>query len=263
LRKYLRLYLKFAAQSLKVLMEYRTDFIIGLSGFLVTQATGIILLYIVFQRIPKLNGWNYNDILFVYSFAQLPRGFDHLFTDNLWLLSGRIISRGEFDRYLLKPINPLFHVIAERFQPDAFGELIVGFSLMTYSVIKLNVNLNFINVSLFILMVICGTIIYTSIKLFFASFAFWVKNSQSILFVNYSLSDFSKYPISIYSKPIRVILTFVMPFAFTAYFPAAFFINKASIIIGIGGTIIATIISSLIAYYTWCKGISNYESAGS
>jgi ABC-type uncharacterized transport system, permease component len=244
-------------------MEYKADFFIGLFGFVVIQATGIAFLYLVFQRIPSLNGWTFDEILFIYGFAQLPRGLDHLFTDNLWLLAGRIIVRGEFDRYLLRPINPLFHLIAERFQPDAFGELAVGVALIITSISKLKLSFSFIDIMIFIIVVICGSIIYTSIKLFFASFAFWLKFSQSILFMNYMLSDFTKYPLSIYSKWIRIILTFIIPFAFTAFFPAGYFVGKIDIYTAVGGTALAALVSFIIAYSTWSLGIRAYESAGS
>jgi ABC-2 type transport system permease protein len=263
LKKYARLYIKFVSQYLKALMEYKSDFLIGLIGFIVIQATGIAFLYLVFQRIPSLNGWSFDEVLFIYGFAQLPRGLDHLFTDNLWLLAGRIIVRGEFDRYLLRPINPLFHLLAERFQPDAFGELAVGIALIITSLSKLKISFSFMDVIIFVFVVMCGSIIYTSIKLFYASFAFWLKFSQSILFMNYMLADFTKYPLSIYSKWIRIILTFVVPFAFTAYFPAGYFVGKINMNIAVGGTALAAVVFFIIAYTTWTLGIRAYESAGS
>lgn len=262
LKKYSKLYIKFVAQFLKVLMEYRADFFIGLAGCFVTQATGLAFLYIVFQKIPTLNGWTFNQMLFIYAFAQLPRGFDHLITDNLWLLSRRLIVTGEFDRYLLRPINPLFHLISEVFQTDALSEIIIGIVLLIYSVVKLNLSFSLIDGVLLLFATFCGTIIYASIKLFFSSFAFWIKFSQSILFVNYVLNDFSKYPISIYGKPIRIILTFIIPFAFTAFFPAGYFVGKVDMLTAFGGTFLAAGISFFIAYTTWCMGIRIYESAG-
>lgn len=263
MKKYARLYLKFLSQYLKALMEYKADFIIGLLGFFVIQATGIAFLFLVFQRIPNLNGWSFDEILFIYGFAQLPRGIDHLFADNLWLLAGRIIVRGEFDRYLLRPISPLFHLLAERFQPDAFGELAVGIALIVTSLSKLKLSLSFVDILVFIFVVLCGALIYTAVKLFFASFAFWLKFSQSILFMNYMLADFTKYPLSIYSRWIRIILTFIIPFAFTAFFPAGYFVGKISLGIAAGGTALAAVISFTVAYITWSLGIRAYESAGS
>lgn len=262
IKKYIKLYIRFASRSFKTLMEYKMDFLIGLSGFVVTQALGIIMLRIIFGQIPSLNGWNYYQVLFIYAFSQIPRGLDHLITDNLWIFSRRIISRSEFDKYLLKPINPLFHVIAEKFQTDAFGELLIGIVLMIYTGTKINFDINVFRILIFIIVIICGTVIYTSVKLFFASFAFWVRNSQSVLSTFYSISDFAKYPISIYPKIVVGIITFMVPFAFTAYFPASYFINKEKILIAVGGTVCVSIISFIIAYSVWLKGINAYESAG-
>lgn len=262
LKKYLKLYKYFSLRSIQTLMEYKADFLIGLSGFLVTQTIGIIMISIIFNKIPVLNGWSYNQVLFIYAFAQIPRGFDHLVTDNLWIFSRRIISRSEFDKYLLKPINPLFHVIAEKFQPDAIGELLIGLMLIIISVLRLKINITILNLFVAVILIISGSIIYTSIKLFFASFAFWIRSSQNILSVFYSFSDFAKYPISIYSTVIKFILTFIVPFAFTAYYPAAYFLNKEKLFIGVGGTVISAVISFAIAYFVWCKGINAYESAG-
>ena len=59
-------------------------------------------------------------------FPLIPKGLDHLFFDNLWALGQRLVRKGEFDKYLTRPINPLFHILVETFQIDALGELLVG-----------------------------------------------------------------------------------------------------------------------------------------
>lgn len=263
MRKYFKLYKMFLSQYLKSLMEYRIDFFIGLFGFFLAQATGIAFLYLIFQRIPTLNGWSFYEVMFIYGFAQLPKGLDHLFTDNLWALSGRIIVRGEFDKYLLRPINPLFHLLAEVFQPDAFGELLVGIILVLVSLSKLGITISVINILMFILLVIFSTLIYSSIKLLLASIAFWIKYSQAILFTGYMLSDFVKYPINIYANWLQKILTFMIPFAFTAYFPAGYFLGKVNFLNATCGTVLAGSLSFCIAYFVWLQGIKVYESSGS
>ena len=262
IRRYYKLYIQFLKQYLKTLMEYKTDFFTGVLGFFAVEITGIAFLFIIFEKIPSLNGWTFNQVLFIYAFAQIPRGLDHLFTDNLWMLSGKIIVKGEFDRYLLRPINPLFHLLSEIFQPDAIGELLVGIILLVISITNLGITITLLDSIIFILLILCGTIIYTSVKLFFSSLAFLLIFTQSILFMAYSINDFAKYPITIYSKPVRIILTFIIPFGFTAFFPASFFINKTNAMISLGCTFLAAIISFSIAYYTWNRGIQAYESAG-
>ncbi|WP_035570989.1 ABC transporter permease [Halonatronum saccharophilum] len=263
LKRYLHLYKKFASQHLKSLMQSKVDFFLGLIGFFLMQAGGVAFLYLVFQQIPDLNGWTFNELLFIYGFAQLPRGLDHLIADMIWRVANPMIVNGDFDRYLVRPINPLFQVIATRFQVDAFGELIVGLGLVIMALFRMEVRLTLMYFILFPLLVVSGTVIYTSIKLFCASLAFWMKNSFPILHLVYSLSDYAKYPLGIYINPIRLILSFIIPFAFAAFIPASYLIGKESLLIGVGGTVVFAALSFSIAYRVWSKGISIYESAGS
>ncbi len=262
MKRYIKLYFKLSSQYMKTLMEYRTDFLIGLVAFFFIQGFGIAFLYLVFNNIPSINGWSFNEVLFIYGFANLPRGIDHLLTDNLWLLSGRIIVRGDFDRYLLRPMNPLFFLCADRFQPDAFGELIVGMLLVIYSLTSLTIKIGILEILGFILAVLGGTIIYTSVKLIFASLAFWIKRSQAILFIAYQMSNFAKYPMSIYGKFINVILTFIIPFAFTAFIPASWFLGKSTFLYGVVLTMLCAVIFFTGAYKIWDTGLKQYESAG-
>ena len=97
-KRYLRLYKVMIAQFLKTIMQSKVDFLIGLFGFFFTQIMGIVFLYLVFQQIPNLQGWTFEQLIFIYGFAQLPRGIDHLFTDNIWLVGWRMVINGDFDR---------------------------------------------------------------------------------------------------------------------------------------------------------------------
>lgn len=262
MKRYAKLYFKFLQQYIKSLMEYRTDFIIGLIGFVLVQGTGVIFLKLIFNTIPSLVGWSFYEILFIYGFAQIPRGIDHIFTDYIWIFSWKTIVKGEFDRYLLRPVNPLFQIIAERFQPDGFGEIIVGILLVSFSSIKLGINYTVSKLIAFIFAIICGAVIYTAIKLAVASTAFWIKNAMPYMNMVYSISDFSKYPIEIYNNSIKNFLTFFIPFAFTGFYPAAYFLGKNSFNKGIIMTFIIAVVSITIAYRIWLKGISIYESSG-
>lgn len=263
MKRYIKLYGKFLKQYIKTLIEYRADFVLGLIGFVFVQFTGVVFVKLIFNNIPSLQGWSFYEILFIYGFAQIPRGIDHVFTDNLWMLSGRIIVQGQFDRYLLRPLNPLFQLIAEKFQPDGFGEIVIGSILVVISSTKLNIQYSFFKILMFIITVLCATVIYTAIKLAVASIAFWIKFAQSYLYMTYQLSSFAKYPMGIYPKVIRGVLTFIIPFAFTGFYPGAYFLGKGSIVTGVLLTGVVAAVAISIAYCIWLKGMSLYESSGS
>ncbi|MDU4338725.1 MAG: ABC-2 family transporter protein, partial [Streptococcus mitis] len=134
MKKYQRMHLIFIRQYIKQIMEYKVDFVVGVLGVFLTQGLNLLFLNVIFQHIPSLEGWTFQEIAFIYGFSLIPKGFDHLFFDNLWALGQRLVRKGEFDKYLTRPINPLFHILVETFQIDALGELLVGGILLATTV---------------------------------------------------------------------------------------------------------------------------------
>lgn len=263
-KRYLRLYRSLISQFFKMVLQSKVDFLMGLFGFFFTQITGIVFLYLVFEQIPHLQGWSLEQLIFIYGFAQIPRGIDHLFTDNIWMVAWRLVVTGDFDRYMLRPMNVFFQVIAEKLQPDALGELLVGTILVVYSAIQGVVVLDAAHILLFGVSVLAGAFIYTAIKLMFASLAFWIKRSGPFLQLAYSMADFAKYPTEIYAKALRFVITWVMPFAFVAYLPAGYFLGAG---LGNHPGVVAiecaiAVLFWVIAYSVFRKGIKIYESAG-
>jgi len=243
-------------------MQSKVDFFMGFLAFFTNQALGILFLWVVFAQIPDLQGWGFNEVLFIYGFAQIPRGLDHMFTDLIWGLGQHMVIDGSFDRYLLRPINPLFHICADKFQPDGIGELLIGCIIIAIAASNLSISITPIVIVMFFVAIIAGTVIYTSIKLFFASLSFWIKQSIAIMNFTYIFADFAKYPISIYAAPVRFTLSFIIPFAYVAFFPAAAFLGREPLFSTIGVSVVIAITTWAIAYGTFKKGMRRYESAG-
>lgn len=267
-KRYVRLYKVLIGQFFKVVLQSKVDFLMGLFGFFLSQFMGIAFLYLVFEQIPSLQGWTLDQLIFIYGFAQIPRGIDHLLTDNIWMVAWRIVLNGNFDRYMLRPMNIFFQVISEKLQPDALGELLVGSILVIRCLMKGIVVVDGIHIVLFFVSILAGAVIYTAIKLFFASLAFWLKTSGPFLQVAYEMANFAKYPTEIYAKGIRFIITWIIPFAFVAYLPASYFLGVGGAF-GLGGNggvvAIECIIAAvfwIVAYALFQKGTSIYESAG-
>ncbi len=268
MKRYARLYRVLISQFFKVILQSKVDFMMGLLGFFFTQIMGIAFLYLVFQQIPSLQGWTLDQLIFIYGFAQIPRGIDHLLTDNIWLIAWRMVINGDFDRYMLRPMNIFFQIVSEKLQPDAIGELLVGTILVVRGLSKGIVVVDAMHICMFVVSVLAGALIYTSIKLFFASLAFWVKMSGPFLQVAYEMADFAKYPTEIYAKLVRFIITWVIPFAFVAYLPASYFLGAGTGIgpisgVGMIGVECAiAVVFWFIAYALFNKGTQVYESAG-
>ena len=105
--------------------------------------------------------------------------------------------------------------------------------------------------------------IYTAIKIATTAVGFWTKRSGNITFMFYMVNDFAKYPVSIYNGFVQTVITYIIPFAFTAYFPARYFLTGENPLWNIGTTVVIAITLLVVSILIWNRGIKAYESAGS
>lgn len=108
-----------------------------------------------------------------------------------------------------------------------------------------------------------SSLIYTSLKIATASIAFWTKQSGAMIYIFYMFNDFAKYPISIYNSLLRWLISFIVPFAFTAYYPASYFLQEKDVFFNVGGLMLISLVFFVISLKLWDKGLDSYESAGS
>ncbi|MCI6823878.1 MAG: ABC-2 family transporter protein [Ruminococcus bromii] len=263
IKRMLRIHRIFIAQELKRMMEYKGDFIVGIIGFLMVQCSNLLFLWIIFSQIPDLMGWTVNEIIFIYGFSLIPKGIDHLLFDNLWSIGHFTVRKGDFDKYLTRPINTLFHVMVEKVQIDALGELLMGIALVCVTLPSLSIEWTAMKIILGIAVIPFATLIYTGIKIATSAIAFWTKRSGNIIYMFYMVNDFAKYPATIYNNAVKWIITYVIPFAFTSYYPAKYILTGDNPLYNIGLSVVISIVLMVIGIIIWNKGIGAYESAGS
>jgi len=233
-------------------------------SFLIEQASGIAALFFMFNAIHSIEGWELNELLLLYGIFQIPRGIDHLFADRIWNIP-RMVVKGELDKYLIKPVSPLFLITFDKFEISALGEIVVGVGLLLMTIPNLVIEWTIAKVVIFLFMILASTLIYTCIKIAGASISLFVQNSFVMLQTMYNLSSFGKYPTSVYPKLLRYVSTYLIPFAFTAYYPTAYILNKDGVTASsaVSGLLFALLFIGAIAAFLWNYGIRRYESAGS
>ena len=118
-------------------------------------------------------------------------------------------------------------------------------------------------VLLIIIVIPFATMIYVGIKTATAAIAFWTKRSGNIIYMFYMVNDFAKYPVTIYNNFVKAVITYIIPFAFTAFFPANYILTGENPLFNIGMTVVIALVIMVIGVFVWNKGIKAYESAGS
>ena len=263
LRKYFRLYPFYVSRSIKARLAYRFDAFIGIFGFLLENVIIFSTLYLTITTIPSLNGWTIESMGFLYGFYLIPKALDHILSDQVWQLSNGGITRGILDKYLIKPINPLFQLVAEMIQLEGIGELILGIVFLFIFTPSLVITWSLSNILALIVCAFFSMIFFFSIKLIFGSLSFWTKRSIEVMTLIYDFSNFAKYPIDIFNRLIRFVLTFILPFSVVIFFPIRALLFNGNLWLQVFYVALASLAMLTLALTIWQQGLKRYESAGS
>jgi len=263
LRYYLRIHRVLIKQDIKRVLEYRGDFITGILAVGAIHVTVFITLGITFSQIPHLMGWSYAEVLFIYGYARLIKALQVLLFNNLWGFAYGTVRSGDFDRYLIRPVSPLFHVLFERFSLESISELTAGIVALSIALKDLPLNLHVGNIALFICILPFSLLTQVGSMLLPCSAAFWTKRSGNIVGMANRFADLGANPANVYARVVRESITYVFPVAFIAYYPCVYFLRGENPLFNLGGTVIAGVLLFSAAVFFFNRGIKIYESAGS
>lgn len=260
--RYLSLYGAFLLQRFKILMEYRVNFLIGATSTIFLQAAGIATIWAVMSQVPELNGWSFDEVLMVYGLVTLAKSINHMFADNLWTLGNQYIRTGGFDRFLVRPIDPLFHLLADRFCHDGIGNFLVGALLVAKSSAALGIPWTPLNLAYLAAAVLSGGVIFIALNLLTCVSAFWIMDSVPVTRLVFDNHLFAQFPLSIYPKAVGIWLTWVIPYGFASFYPASHLLGREVGLLAWMGIPVAALLL-VVSYRFWQFGLRHYSSTGS
>lgn len=263
LRKYLSIYWYYFKQYWKTRLVYKADFTVGFVAQLVNLGASLAFLTLLFTQVETINGWTFNEMLFLAGLGGFIMNFHHVFLFNMFNLEDYIVE-GRMDRFLLRPLSPLFQVYADEVSDNNLSKLIANSALIIYSANQIGLELlTPENIIYGIAALASGMLVFAAAYMVFATTGFWTGRSRSAIWLIFRLSEYRRYPYNIYSLPIQIILVTAIPIAFASFFPATFFLDRTAwqtwqmISIAAGPVLYA------LALVFWKIGLSNYSSTGS
>ncbi len=262
MKRYLRLYGYFLLQRFKILMEYRVNFLIGATSTIILQVAGLLAIWVIMGQVPNLNGWAFDEVLLVYGLLTLSKSINHMFADNLWTIGWQYIRTGGFDRFLVRPIDPLFHLLADRFCHDGIGNFLVGAALVAKSTSALGIAWTPLNLLYLVVAVCSGGAIFIALNLMTATSAFWIMDSIPVTQIVFNTHEFAKYPLSIYPRAIGIGMTWLIPYGFASFYPASHLLGRDVGALAWVGPIVAAALL-LVSYRVWLFGLRRYSGTGS
>ncbi len=263
MKRHLRLFLLYFAQYAKVRLAYKADFFIAFFSSMSATVLAFGFVLVLFSKIPQLQGWSFYEILFLYAFSLVPLGFFNVVSWNLYEFGDIYIIQGRFDRILLRPVDTLFQVLFEKFRIESLQEVVTGLLVVTICVERLQLTWRFADTLWFLLMVVCGALIYLAVFLILTAVSFWFEDRVGIVPPVFNMLTFGRYPLTIYNVFIQFMLSWIIPFGFASFYPTTHFLGRAGFTPYFHLVPVVAAGFFALAVFVWNKGVENYSSTGS
>jgi ABC-2 type transport system permease protein len=247
--------------------QYRVPFV----GYTITQglitALDFVAIAVIFGRIDRLGGWSVAQVAFLYGTSAISFHLGDVFISQVERGPQRV-RLGTFDALLIRPLGPLFQLCADDFAFRRVGKLVQGSAVLVYALAALGLRWTPAKAFVFVMTLVSGTVIFSAIWVVTASIAFrMVEAGELMNSFTYGSSYATEYPLSILSKWLRRMLTFVVPAAFVNYYPSLYLLGKADPFgapgwVRFASPVVAAVLV-LVARAAWADAIRHHRSTGS
>lgn len=266
---YLKLYFRFIIVYLKTITEHKPHFVaMDVVINVLWSFISLVMLWVLLDKFGSIASWNFYEVLFLYNLNYFSFAVSALFIWNPMTKLEDMIRKGTFDGMLVKPLNPLIHMICKEFSHGHLVQVVFGIVMFVICFKNLAIAWTLSKVIWFCLVVMGAILIQSALMILTGIISFWfVKSTALVDMMIDDIRRFLDYPIIIYDKWVQIILTFIIPYAFVNFFPAQALINKTDstlfhpvfqFITPLVGVVLLT-----LAYTLWKLGINRYQSTGS
>lgn len=178
----------------------------------------------VFARTQVVADWPKHEyFFFVGCFFAINGVLETLFLENCNEFSN-LVRTGDLDFLLLKPIDEQFLITCRRIDWSVAPNILMGFGVMTISLVNQSWNFDLIRILLFLLTFTCGIAIAYSFMLVLTSFSVWLVRNQSLMEMWWLFSSLARYPREIFQRgwahSMDFIFTYILPILLVVNVPA-------------------------------------------
>lgn len=226
MKRYLDVYRQCMYSAFQSAAAYRMNFIISSLITLVGNILFPLVTLLIYRAGTSFPGWSLFEVLLIQSIFTMSSGLSSLiFGGVLWTTMSHV-REGSFEVILMKPLNPLFFIVATTFSTDSIGLFLGGVALFLFSAMHVGA-ISVISWLQFAGLFVAGTAVLAGLSLMMAAMSFkWVGNSRISELAD-SVLHLGKYPLPIFPKAVQALATMIIPVGMVGYFPASALLGRA------------------------------------
>jgi len=174
-------------------------------------------------------------------------------------LARQLVREGQFDSILVKPINPLFRVASHNIDFLDFFTLVPTIIILGIVISRLETPTTFLNLLIYFALVLNGLVVATAIHIIVAAVAVWTQEIEQEIWIYRDLMTMGRFPLEIYSAPVKTVITFIIPVAVMVTFPAKALLGILSTQLVIVSLTIGVLLLAA-SLKIWSLALKNYTS---
>ncbi|MFD9126862.1 ABC transporter permease [Kitasatospora sp. NPDC059571] len=266
-REALRTWWLTAGMWTRALMSYRTSFVLMLLANTAITSLDFVVIVLMFRHTTTLGGWTLPELGFLYGTSALALGIANLAVGSIDALGERIRA-GTLDTVLIRPAPALAQLCAERFSLRRLGRPAQAAAVLAWSLTALPVTWTPDKVLLLPVMLVCGSVIFGSVFIGFATLQFWWGEARELQnSFTYGGATLLQYPPTVFAKELVAGTVFGLPLAFVNWLPALHILGRPDPL-GLPAAFqfaspAAAALCVLAAALAWRTGLRAYRGTGS
>jgi ABC-2 type transport system permease protein len=245
-------YIANIALAIRTSLSDRTNFLLQAAGMIINDGFFLLLWFMFFAGFRTVGGWQLKDVALLVGLMMCIVGVAGVFFGGYRDMAATIL-RGEIDSLLTQPKLVLPRLIARESIPHAWGDLLVGLTI-----IGLYADLTWTKVPLLLVGFACGLTVYVSSSIVYASLAFLFSGARSFA---RDLTEFvilfSTYPGSIYSGPTKLVAYTILPAGFVVLAPIRYFREPS--LDSLAVVVLAAFAYAALAIIAFLAGLGRYR----
>lgn len=262
----LRQYAVLVGAAFRIELQYPANFAFTALGAVAGMGVSLGFVGVIVHRFGALGGWGMPEVALIFGLRTASHGLANAIVGKL-RTADEVIRSGEFDRYLVRPVHPFIQLIARRFPLPSIGDIAIGFGVLGVASAYAPVDWDVAKGAYLVAAVVGGTFVEAAILTAITAFEFRVLSAFMLKeFLDGILTMFGPYPLSVLGRGVSYALTFVLPLAFIAYFPAASLLSRTSeLYVPAGLAVAAPVVGAAIfaaSYWFFIRQLRHYQSPG-
>jgi ABC-2 type transport system permease protein len=256
----LRLFWVFVKVAVLNELQYRTNFYIQVVRSAIRLATGLGGLALVYSHTDTLAGWTGADLLALLGVYYLVDGVIQLVIAPSMSRLMEDVRQGTLDFALTKPEDAQVLISVRQVQIWKLVDVALGVAVLLIGVGQVGREVGALHALAFGAALLAGGAIVYSFYLLLATLTFWLVRVENIMVIFQSLYQAGKWPVTIYPRWMRAMLTFVVPVAFATTVPAEAISGRFTWPSIFGAVALAAILLAASRLF-WNHGVRRYSGA--